>query len=143
MSEDLRIAYEMEALLVMQHGLLIPRLCDCRFEVLASYPGRPWYFVRLACQHTLRKMPPNLGRPEREALAPRVCAWMTGMGEPVPIVLLQRAYEELCSADREDLDALGASITRSGGVYYLEDDVLRYDEPEDERSLEKLRWNQT
>jgi len=131
-TEDLRIAYEMEAMLVKQHGLLIPSRCDCRFKVLASYPGHPWYFVHLACLHALPKLKPNLHDPQQHLSIERRCAWVTGTGEFVPTYILQKAYDRLCPLDSVDLAASdGASITRSGGTYYLENGALRYDEPEE------------
>lgn len=136
MSEDLRIAYELEADILQDSGLLLPNRCACRFEVVTSYPGRPWYFVRLTCRHSLRKQQPNLSDPARTIGSPYVYAWFTGSGDPVSYYYLCAAYDAhfpQASAEEHFQQAVqarnGAEITRHGGVYHRRDGVLRYDDP--------------
>lgn len=139
MNEDLRIAFELEAMIVKEHGLVIPGRCDCRLEVLTFYPGQPWFFVKLGCWHSsptpsLRKMPPNLDAPATVAQVKNHFGWITGLGEPVLLGLLQAAYDQITWPTPSSMVPFvnardGATINRAGGVFYYKNGTLYYNEP--------------
>ena len=126
-SDDLRIALELEARIIKASGLLIPGRCMCRHWPITSYPGRPWYFVDLGCAHVMRKMRPNLNNPGQQPGAKRAFGWFTGCGERVSTAQLEAAFDKLrphAFPNRKDYAQWvistndGAEVNRFGGVYY-------------------------
>lgn len=128
-ASDLEIAYAVEAEFIKVSGLQIPGKCSCTLQVRTSYPGKPWYFVRLFCAHTLRKIPPNLNVPLHEAIDQAEHGWFTVDGRQVSVEELAQAFDAIVGPDPYGVSPFqvmtsdGYQVARFGAMYVKTSEV--------------------